>query len=900
MRRAPDPSAPIHQVMPIVMTALAAFFGVCLYTGAEMGVLGGGVAAACFGCFGLGAYFIPVMLLLSAILWQRNVKQGILGRSMAFYVLVIFLVSVLTYTFGMPEEHAGSVSEFFALGQARVGGGILGGLAGFGLNYLVSKVGTIIFTIALLCIFLVLGMGLRPLALCKTAADALRRRAVRAREKRRLEREARVAQEMERRNEKIHNESNFYEETGLTAPRPSPKPHIAGDGASVFYPAARTPARPSGGRRFFDAKEDTPATPDPASAARPQAPVTEEKHPSAVRTLFDAEKEDQSVAPTSWGATAETPVAPEDSLEIQIVSSKPIPSNSDDPFGTSKTTVERVFPLPSEKVAPQEDPAAEVPATQEPAPAEPKEDAEGAVINKAHVVEHIGAETLGETKKYTSDTFFYSFPPLSLLREDDTCNKEDSDQEIHAKEMKLKETFEAFGVGARISAITRGPRITRYEVVTDAGVRINKVESLVDEITMNLEAVSIRIEAPIPGKAAIGIEVPNVNTTTVRLRGLLDTDAFRNASGKTTVCLGVDVVGVPVYADIEKMPHLLVAGATGMGKSVCINSILVSLLYKATPDEVKLILIDPKKVEFKAYANIPHLLVPVVTEAQKAAGALAWAVNEMERRYDVIESAGVRNIAAYNKTVPDHPGRTKLPQIVIVIDELHDLMLQAQKAVEDSIARIAAKARAAGIYLIIGTQRPSVNVITGVIKANIPSRIAFHVASRIDSNTILDCIGAEKLLNNGDMLVLSPGMKWMTTKRIQGAFLDDDEVLRVTDYLRKNSSEVQYDESILYDMERESERYNKEKKGSGSSDEGDSFDPDEDEFFYRAVELAIEQGDIATSSLQRAFKIGYGRAARIIDGMESMGIVGPKDGTKPRNVIITKEEYYEMRLRHDE
>ncbi|MBO7170884.1 MAG: DNA translocase FtsK, partial [Clostridia bacterium] len=372
--------------------------------------------------------------------------------------------------------------------------------------------------------------------------------------------------------------------------------------------------------------------------------------------------------------------------------------------------------------------------------------------------------------------------------------------------------------------------------------------------------------------------------------------------GKTTVCLGVDVVGVPVFADLEKMPHLLVAGATGMGKSVCINSILVSLLYKARPDEIKLILIDPKKVEFKSYASIPHLLVPVVTEAQKAAGALSWAVNEMERRYDIIERVGVRSIKAYNKTLADHPEREPLPQIVIVIDELHDLMIQAMDAVEDSIARIAAKARAAGIILIIGTQRPSVNVITGVIKANIPSRIAFHVASQIDSRTILDATGAEKLLNNGDMLFLCPGMQMMSPKRVQGAFLDDDEVNRVAEYLRKNSAGVQYNEAVMADMDRESEKYNKDKKQSGDFPTGEASGDvgSEEELLYRAIEVALENGKISTSLLQRKLSVGFGKAARMIDKMEEMGLVSPPNGQKPREILVTMDEYRAMRLKNDE
>lgn len=561
-------------------------------------------------------------------------------------------------------------------------------------------------------------------------------------------------------------------------------------------------------------------------------------------------------------------------------------------------------PLPEEPSPKQETPVAPKQPifAQEELPQEPVPPAEdGLQINQVHVISHSGIESF-EDKTEAKPSFTYQFPPLSLLHEEEALNSQDSDEEIKDKAERLLSTLQSFNVQARISCVSRGPRLTRYELVPEVGVRIRSIENLVNEIAMNLEAVSVRIEAPIPGKAAIGVEVPNNKYSTVRLRGLLDTDEFRTAPGKTTVCLGVDVVGVPVFADIDKMPHLLVAGATGMGKSVCINSILVSLLYKARPDEVKLILIDPKKVEFKSYSNIPHLLVPVVTDAQKAAGALSWAVNEMERRYDIIEEAGVRNIKAYNKSLAEHPERERIPQIVIVIDELHDLMMQAPDAVEDAICRIAQKARAAGILLIIGTQRPSVNVITGVIKANIPSRIAFHVAAQVDSRTILDAVGAEKLLNDGDMLFLCPGMKMLTPKRIQGAFLDDDEVNRVAEYLRTHSSGVVYDEEIMADMERESEKCNKDKKGQGAMDlvAGEGGEGGEEELFYRAVEVALENGKISTSLLQRKLSLGFGKAARLIDRMQEMGIVSPPNGQKPRDVLITVDDYRAMRLRNDE
>lgn len=878
-KRKMSPDSPLHQIMPILFLALAALFGICIYTNIDMGLFRTLVANLLFGLLGGGAYLVPVWLLLSAARWRADVREDKVLRGQLFGLILIFIVSILCYTFGMPEASASVIKDFYSLGVERVGGGFLGGIFGFALNKLFSKVGTVIITVALFAVFLMLAYGAAIKKYMLMLFRYIAERSEKAKEKRQAEKEAKAADEARARNERVRD-SSFYDTLPATVPTDGAdkKPSFGG-------PSQESADRPVV-RRFFDAE----AANDPAA--------------SSAQPVFS-----NPLPPTQPTERATAPFA--DDPEIRIVSSRPIPENRANPFGKEKG---KPLPFIAEEEE-EEEPLEEIKTDTEetdvpPVTVEDMVDDEipaggehSLVINKAHVVEHIGAETLASEEdlgQAKANTFFYSFPPLSLLHEDDELNKEDSDLEIAAKADKLRETLHNFGVAADITCVSRGPRLTRYELVPKPGVRISKIENLVDEITMNLEAISVRIEAPIPGKAAIGVEVPNINTTTVRLRGLLDTDTFRDAPGKTTVCLGVDVVGKPVFADLDKMPHLLVAGATGMGKSVCINSLLISLLYKARPDEVKLILIDPKKVEFQSYANIPHLLVPVVTEPQKAAGALSWAVNEMERRYDLIETAAVRNIVAYNKTVDDHPGRVKMPQIVIVIDELHDLMLQARDAVEDSIARIAAKARAAGILLIIGTQRPSVNVITGVIKANIPSRIAFHVASQVDSRTILDAVGAEKLLNNGDMLFLSPGMKMMTPKRVQGAFLDDDEVNRVADYLRKNSSAVEYDEAVMADMERESEKCNKDKKGAEMGAVENGADMGEDDLFYKAVEVALESGKISTSLLQRRLSLGFGKAARIIDRMCDLGIVSPPNGQKPREVLITADEYRAMRLRHDE
>lgn len=492
----------------------------------------------------------------------------------------------------------------------------------------------------------------------------------------------------------------------------------------------------------------------------------------------------------------------------------------------------------------------------------------------------------------------YRFPPISLLLPPDPVDESNIASEVQATAERLVSLLDNFKVRTQITGYSRGPRITRYEVVPDAGVRVRSITALIDDICMSLKTDGVRIESPIPGKSAVGVEVPNEAPSLVRLRQMLDTPAFRDAPEKTMVCLGSDVAGKPVYCDLAKMPHLLVAGATGMGKSVCINSIIASLLYKATPDDVRMIMIDPKKVEFSMYAGIPHLLVPVVTDPKKAAGALSWAVSEMERRYGLIDQAGVRNIKGYNAYVAETGNGERLPKIIIIIDELHDLMMSAKDTVETSIARIAAKARAAGIHLLIGTQRPSVDVITGTIKANIPSRIAFHVSSQVDSRTILDYAGAEKLLINGDMLFASVGTP--KPQRVQGAFVDDKEIERVVTYLKENNEvDEEAGEEIMADIEREAEKCDPQKNSSAAEEGGANAPRDEDDHHlqWSALEVGFNYGKLSTSLLQRKLSIGYGKAAKILDALYEQGYISAQDGAKPRELRITQEEFRELKLR---
>lgn len=491
----------------------------------------------------------------------------------------------------------------------------------------------------------------------------------------------------------------------------------------------------------------------------------------------------------------------------------------------------------------------------------------------------------------------YVYPPIDLLTKNVEEADENMEEENRENADKLHNTLSSFGVVATVRGYDRGPRITRFEIVPAQGTRVNKVTSLFDDITLALAAKGIRMEAPIPGKRAIGVEIPNKKAQTVRIRDLIEDDEFSRFSSKTIACIGKDVTGNPVYGDIAKMPHLLVAGATGMGKSVSVNSMLISILFRARPDEVKLIIFDPKKVDFQGFNGIPHLLVPVVTEAKQAAGALMWAVEEMEKRFTVIEKAHVKKIDDYNAKVKNDPSLGKpMPKIIIVIDELNDLMLQVKNPVETLIMRIAQKARAAGIHLIVGTQRPSVNVLTGVIKANIPSRMSCKVASNVDSRTVLEVSGAEKLLNNGDMLYYPVGSE--APMRVQGAFVSDEEMEAVMDYLRTQAKGEIYDPSIIDDMNRATQKCSKNgEEDDGDGERSDGADGDgilNDPKFLEAADIALSSGKISTALLQRRCSIGYGRAAKYIDYMQDLGLVSEPNGQKPRDVLLSKQEWNDM------
>ena len=538
---------------------------------------------------------------------------------------------------------------------------------------------------------------------------------------------------------------------------------------------------------------------------------------------------------------------------------------------------------------------------------EPEHEAAPAPASKSKKTENISeteqeAMNIAINESQKAPMPVYDYPPIDLLTQGKHASVAGAEAELRESSACLLDTLDSFNIEAQIIGIVRGPTVTRFELTIPRGIKISRITALSDDIALSLGAANVRI-APIPDKVAVGIEVPNKTVNTVFIRECIGSPAFANAKSRLSFAVGKDITGKPVIGDIAKMPHMLIAGTTGSGKSVCINSMLISLLYKSTPEEVRLIMVDPKMVELGNYNGIPHLLIPVVTDPKKAAGALNWAVGEMERRYKLFADHQVRNLVGYNdlmrsekakaeQTEDGHPEQYQvLPQIVIVIDELADLMMVAAKEVENSICRIAQKARAAGMHLVVATQRPSADVITGIMKANIPSRIAFAVASQIESRIILDTTGAEKLIGKGDMLYAPLGEGKPT--RVQGCFISNEEIEAVIARIKETST-AEYSEEILEHIEQQAEQVGNNKGGSsGTNDPGD----DEDELIEEAIEVIMDCRQASTSMLQRRLKLGYSRAARIIDQIEDRGIIGPSEGSKPRQILISREDWQEMKLR---
>ena len=613
-------------------------------------------------------------------------------------------------------------------------------------------------------------------------------------------------------------------------------------------------------------------------------PIVPDAVDTAAEDFFAAQPEPPAAPTVTPAAPVEETETPEPPLSFGIPLCEPTPAPEAAPQPVS---AENAAAFRSE---PDED--GWISITSEPVEEKDLNTLVAAAMEKPAVSEEQAAKAPAEEAE-TEESFQYQYPSIELFERAPDEGDPGAEDELKANAQKLVDTLESFGVRTRVLDISRGPSVTRYEVQPMAGVKISRITSLADDIALNLAVADVRMEAPIPGKPAVGIEVPNHKKTPVYIRSVFESQSFLRMTSPLGIALGKDIAGVAQVADLCKMPHLLIAGSTGSGKSVCVNSIIMSLLFRSSPEDVKLLLIDPKVVELAEYNGIPHLLMPVVTEPRKAAGALGGAVQEMERRYHLFAENNVRDIKSFNKLAANDPNLEKMPYIAIIIDELADLMMVVGKDVEDSICRIAQKARAAGMHLIVATQRPSVDVITGLIKANIPSRIAFAVSSQVDSRTILDGAGAEKLLGMGDMLFMPVGAPKPT--RIQGTFVRDEEISRVLDFIKKSAT-VQYDEAMIEAMEKHAIQDGKKGSGSADSDEEGGSDP----MLKQAVEVVIDAGQASTSLLQRRCKLGYARAARIMDEMEQKSIIGPYEGAKPRAVLISRQQWLEMQMNQPE
>jgi S-DNA-T family DNA segregation ATPase FtsK/SpoIIIE len=855
----------IHQILPFAFVVFAILFEVCFVlaslTGTEyVGVAGVFLKDVFLGLLGSCAFLIPIMLLNLAGNWRKFVDTGVVIAKVIFSLLFLISLSGMVHIFIRmqiaPAEDAFLLPrEIFEYSYAHLlSSGVVGGFLCECIYALFKSVGTIIIMSALTIVFFIFSLGMTP----RNMGIWIRYKWTVMREKKKEHREEqkRIAKEKKDEEEKLR-----------------------------LAEKARIEAEEQAMREAEQRIEN-----ERIAAAERRAIEREQKEKS------DREKygEMRFVDPEPYRSTIDQDIEEEkeDDGRVNVATVFKNPPDNFDPNRQPKQAEEK----PKQATEKTEQ-------AQKAENNQPKKDAKLDV----EIKEMTDIDTVpddGEEGSVVPENIVreYVKPPVNLLKNyKNESSEETIHTEIRANANALMDTLKSFGVRIQEITYSRGPTITRYELKPDVGVRIRSIANLVDDIALSLATTGVRIEAPIPNKSAVGIEVPNRTLETVGLRSLIDNREFTDKKSILTAALGKDVGGNTVYFDIGKMPHMLIAGTTGSGKSVCINCIIMSILYKASPRDVKLILIDPKKVEFQPYRSIPHLYAPIVTEPKKAAGALASAVAEMERRFELIESVGAKNISGYNELTANDPSKEYLPYIVIIIDELADLMMTAADDVETAICRIAQKARAAGIHLVIGTQRPSVDVVTGLIKANIPSRIAFTVASQVDSKTILDTAGADKLIGRGDMLFAPIGS--VKPMRVQGAFIDDREVEAIVEYITENNDGVSFNDAFIARLEEEAAKCGNP-KGKGSAvafdDDGEPGEEGVDPKFKLALDVAIEMGKISTSLLQRRLEIGYGRAAKIIDRMEALGYVSAPDGNKPRAVLVSKAEIMEKRLNDDE
>ena len=901
------------------------------------------------GLFGYSAFLVGPLLIFVAIRLSAFKEGHKLGMDVLKCVGGILLLCAAVQIFSVgavPGENFGEViANLYKDGKEFRGGGVFALFIG-GLLLLLGRLGATILIIILILVCVLLCTGItvadftdRMVKPVRNAKDKAVEHHNRIREENRIAAEelhmqqdeiekiqAEIdAEQQEKRSvaelsravfsvsdpEEQEPEPIVEDTSAHTEPESSEKPQII----EVPRPEPVKPAEP-----------ELPAEPDPAETEQ----LLEEQHEDSVDYMAEIKdyimQKNRAVLEEAERSEKD-PLEDEDAELVPIIDAlhrfkeenpenAPVSSIEDLPENSITSSEESELPFdiddvadePETELQPQKDAA--VPEASVPKPAEP-ERPENPV--KPEIVEVPRPDrpvtptpapaperpAMPLKKPAPEELNFsdvYTLPPVNLLNPvQKKLTQADIDNEIDRNSRKLVEALQSFGVQTKLVGVSRGPSVTRYELQPAPGVKISKITGLQDDIALNLASAGVRIEAPIPNKSAVGIEVPNKARDTVFFRELVDTTEFKKSfDKKLETVLGKDISGAMVTCNIAKMPHLLIAGTTGSGKSVCVNSIIMSILMKSTPQDVRLIMVDPKKVEFMMYNGIPHLLIPVVTDPKKAAGALAWAVNEMLNRYKQFSDNNVRDFTGFNELAKDpDSGLMKMSHIVIFIDELADLMMASPKDVEDSIVRLAQMARAAGMHLVIATQRPTVNVVTGLIKANIPSRIALMVASQTDSRVILDVSGAEKLLGNGDMLYMPVGLP--KPVRVQGCFVSDKEVERVVEFI-KQTFQAEYDELVMEEVERQTEMVAsaQDSKSSGNSDSGDI--DTSDERLEEAIDFVVESGTCSTSSLQRRLKLGYGRAARLVDIMEEMGIVGPLEGSKPRQVLMTKQEWAERKL----
>ncbi|MDD6799175.1 MAG: DNA translocase FtsK [Firmicutes bacterium] len=890
-------------LVPYILAVAAIFITVCFFSNNVTGIVGEWTRRILYGLFGGGAFAIPVLIIVIVVFWNRDIKSGREGAKAVFAGwLLVDLSSMLHFWAGGSRTF--TLSVLWDDGTSLLGGGAVGGVIGEALRRTVGIVGAHIIGISVLVLLTLFLFGLTPYSVWLYLAYKFHK----AREERKNRAEPQPVRKKYILSQKPSPELGEQPAEEPVGGRRRFNPQADLYDKRRFVPEVEVDDGINGGVQDEE-PDEIPDIDDYETEGEPDGDVYDE----VVRETSDLPYGDDTgtIPDTEETQTAVCEEARQaDNLFEEESETPELESEEDDspPFDIDDN-------VRTEYIAPVKTTVKSVPKKNETAELIDKEgiDVLERFTRSQKELEEERMAKIRESESKDDDSALtvtrqllggegpekeekpeYVFPPISLLNLDTSPKNTDISEELHTNAAKLVETLRSFKVRTKIVNVSRGPTITRYELQPEEGIRVRAIANLVDDIALNLATTGVRIEAPIPGKAAVGIEVPNKTVSTVYLRELIDTPQFRNAPSRINVCLGVDVAGSPVFLDIAKMPHLLIAGATGMGKSVCINSMIVSLLYKANPDEVKLILVDPKKVELNIYNGLPHLLVPVVSDPKKAAGALQWAVTEMERRFDLIEEVGVRDLKNYNAVTKDDPDKEFLPQIVIIIDELADLMMTASNDVETSICRLAQKARAAGMHLIIGTQRPSVDVITGLIKANVPSRIAFTVSSQIDSRTIIDMAGAEKLIGRGDMLY-SP-VSASKPMRVQGSFVSENEVENIVGFIKAQATSV-YSSDIMESIDRAAEQCGQNKKsgaGAGFAAPDEAGGGDHDSMLKAAIELAVESGKISTSLIQRRLSLGYGRAAKLIDAMQEMGIVSPPDGQKPRSVLISKERYMEM------